>query len=198
MTVGDFVTLMARSRSGSWTTCWSSSRTRTSPTFPRSSQRSGLTSETSWAQDFVRTNRDEMMDRVMTELSYLWFKANGHQAEIEQERINCHHNFTQLGSHFGRHVWLTQKGAIQMRKGQLGQLGVIPGLMGTRSYIVAGLENPMAYHSAPHGAGRRFSRSEARRRFTKDDMEKAMQGIEYRPRKSSSTSFSVPTRTSTR
>ena len=52
--------------------------------------------------------------------------------------------------------------------------------MGTRSYIVAGLENPMAYHSAPHGAGRRFSRSEARWRFTKDDMEKAMQGIEYR------------------
>jgi hypothetical protein len=48
-----------------------------------------------------------MMDRVMTELSYRWFKANGHQAEIEQERINCHHNFTQLGSHFGRHVWLT-------------------------------------------------------------------------------------------
>ena len=116
----------------------------------------------------------------MTELSYLWFKANGHEAEIEQERINCHHNFTQLGSHFWRHVWLTQKGAIQMRKGQLGQLGVIPRLMGTRSYIVAGLENPTAYHSAPHGAGRRLSRSEARRRFTKDDMEKAMQGIEYR------------------
>jgi tRNA-splicing ligase RtcB (3'-phosphate/5'-hydroxy nucleic acid ligase) len=130
-----------------------------------------------WAQDFARLNRDEMMDRVLTEFSYLFFKEDGHQAEIEQERINCHHNFTQREHHFGRDVWLTRKGAIQMRKGQL---GVIPGSMGTRSYIVSGLENPMAYHSAPHGAGRRFSRTEARRRFTMDDMTKAMRGIEYR------------------
>jgi tRNA-splicing ligase RtcB len=130
-----------------------------------------------WAQGFARLNRDEMMDRVLTELSHLFFKEDGHQAEIEEERINCHHNFTQREHHFGRDVWLTRKGAIQMRKGQL---GVIPGSMGTRSYIVSGLENRMAYHSAPHGAGRRFSRTEARRRFTMDDMTKAMRGIEYR------------------
>jgi hypothetical protein len=196
MTVGDFVTLMARSRSGSWTTCWSSSRTRTSPTFPRSSQRSGLTSETSWAQDFARTNRDEMMDRVMTELSYLWFKANGHQAEIEQERINCHHNFTQLGSHFGRHVWLTRKGAIQMRKGaargdsgldgnterhrrRAGESdGVSLGSPRRRTTLLA-LRGTAAVHQGRHGKG---------------DAGDRVSPLET----SSSTSFSVPTRTSTR
>jgi len=130
-----------------------------------------------WAQDFALLNREEMMDRVMTELSYLFYKENGHQKEIELERVNCHHNFTQQEHHFGQDVWLTRKGAIQMKKGQL---GVIPGSMGTRSYIVSGLENPLAYHSAPHGAGRRFSRTEARKRFTMEDMDKAMQGIEFR------------------
>ncbi len=130
-----------------------------------------------WAQDFALLNREEMMDRVMTELSYLFYKENGHQAAIELERINCHHNFTQRENHFGQNVWVTRKGAIQMKQGQR---GVIPGSMGTRSYVVSGLENQMAYHSAPHGAGRRFSRGEARRRFTMDDFRKAMAGIECR------------------
>ena len=130
-----------------------------------------------WAQDFALLNREEMMDRVMVELSYLFFKEEGHQQELEIERINCHHNFTQRENHFDDDVWITRKGAIQMK---LGQKGVIPGSMGTRSYIVSGLENKMAYHSAPHGAGRRFSRGEARRRFTMADFEKAMAGIECR------------------
>jgi tRNA-splicing ligase RtcB len=130
-----------------------------------------------WAQDFALLNREEMMDRVMTELSYLFYKEDGHQAEIEVERINCHHNFTQRENHFNENVWVTRKGAIQMKQGQK---GVIPGSMGTRSYVVSGLENKMAYHSAPHGAGRRFSRGEARRRFTMADFEKAMAGIECR------------------
>lgn len=130
-----------------------------------------------WAQEFARLNRDEMMDRVLTELSYLFYKEGGHQDEIEKERINCHHNFTQQESHFGKNVWLTRKGAIQMRQGQM---GVIPGSMGTRSYIVSGLENPLSYHSAPHGAGRRFSRTAARKQFTLEDMDLAMKGIEYR------------------
>lgn len=130
-----------------------------------------------WAQDFALLNREEMMDRVMTELSYLFYKEDGHQADIELERINCHHNFTQREKHFSENVWVTRKGAIQMKQGQK---GVIPGSMGTRSYVVSGLENQMAYHSAPHGAGRRFSRGEARRRFTMDDFRKAMAGIECR------------------
>lgn len=130
-----------------------------------------------WAQDFALLNREEMMDRVMTELSYTMYGEGGHEEEIEEGRINCHHNFTQKEHHFGADVWLTRKGAIQMKKGQL---GIIPGSMGTRSYIVSGLENPLAYHSAPHGAGRRFSRTEAKKRFTMEDMEKAMVGVSYR------------------
>jgi tRNA-splicing ligase RtcB len=130
-----------------------------------------------WAQDFALLNREEMMDRVMTELSFLFYQEDGRQRDIELERINCHHNFTQRENHFDENVWVTRKGAIQMKQGQK---GVIPGSMGTRSYIVSGLENKMSYHSAPHGAGRRFSRTEARRRFTMDDFEKAMAGIECR------------------
>lgn len=130
-----------------------------------------------WCQEYALANREEMMDRVMTELSFMFYKENGHQQEIELERINCHHNFTQLENHFGENVWITRKGAIQMRQGQL---GVIPGSMGTRSYIVSGLENKMSFHSAPHGAGRRFSRNEAKKRFTMEDFEKQMAGIECR------------------
>ena len=130
-----------------------------------------------WAQDFALLNREEMMDRVMTELSYVFYTEDGHQKEIELDRINCHHNFTQREKHFNEDVWITRKGAIQMKAGQK---GVIPGSMATSSYIVSGLENKMAYHSAPHGAGRRFSRGEARRRFTMEDFKKAMAGIECR------------------
>ena len=130
-----------------------------------------------WAQDFALLNREEMMDRVMTELSYVFYTEDGHQKEIELERINCHHNFTQRENHFNEDVWITRKGAIQMKAGQK---GVIPGSMATSSYIVSGLENKMAYHSAPHGAGRRFSRGEARRRFAMEDFKKATAGIECR------------------
>jgi tRNA-splicing ligase RtcB len=134
-----------------------------------------------WAQDFARLNRDEMMDRVMTELSYTLYGEDGHQSEIEIERINCHHNFTQQEQHFGKKVWITRKGAIQMKKAQK---GIIPGSMGTQSYIVSGLENPLSFNSAPHGAGRRFSRSEAKRRFTLSDLEAAMGDISFRHSKS--------------
>lgn len=130
-----------------------------------------------WAQDFARLNRDEMMDRVMTELSYTFFNEDGHQKEIELERINCHHNFTQQEHHFGQNVWITRKGAIQMNEGQL---GVIPGSMGTRSYIVKGKANVMSFHSAPHGAGRRMSRSAAEKYFTMEDFDKQMAGVECR------------------
>lgn len=130
-----------------------------------------------WAQRFAYANRDEMMDRVLSILSLEIYNDFGHEAELELERINCHHNFTQQESHMGHNVWVTRKGAIQMRQGQM---GVIPGSMGTKSYIVSGLENTVAFHSAPHGAGRNFSRTEARKRFTMEDMAKAMEGVSYR------------------
>jgi tRNA-splicing ligase RtcB (3'-phosphate/5'-hydroxy nucleic acid ligase) len=132
-----------------------------------------------WAQDFAPANREEMMDRAMSELSFTMYKEAGHERDIEQRRINCHHNFTQMENHFGKDMWITRKGAIQMKQGQL---GVIPGSMGTRSYIVSGLENPFSYHSAPHGAGRGMSRTKARKQFTMADLRKAMEGVSARLR----------------
>lgn len=128
-----------------------------------------------WAQKFALLNREEMMDNVIKDIRYHIFGNN--EEKIELERINCHHNFTQIENHFGENVWITRKGAIQAK---LGMPGMIPGSMGTETYIVEGLENKMAFHSAPHGAGRNFSRTEARKRFTMMDLEKAMEGKEWR------------------
>jgi tRNA-splicing ligase RtcB len=94
-----------------------------------------------------------------------------------EETINCHHNYTERERHFGRDVWLTRKGAINAERGRR---GLIPGSMGTRSYVVTGKGQPASFCSAPHGAGRNFSRSEARRRFTVDELADAMKGIEWR------------------
>jgi len=128
-----------------------------------------------WAQKFALLNREEMMDRVLKDIKFAVFKTD--QAVIELERINCHHNFTQIENHFGENVWITRKGAIQAKEGMK---GMIPGSMGTKSYIVEGLENRMAFHSAPHGAGRRMSRAKAKAAFTMEDFDKAMVGIEHR------------------
>jgi len=130
-----------------------------------------------WAQQFALHNRNEMMDRVMREVSFAVFGENGHQEEIELQRINSHHNFTQKEHHFGRNIWVTRKGAIRATRDNW---AMIPGSMGTRSYIVVGKENPMSFHSAPHGAGRRYSRTKARALFKMEDLGRAMEGIEYR------------------
>jgi tRNA-splicing ligase RtcB len=119
-----------------------------------------------WAQQFALHNRNEMMDRVLTEISLAVYGADGHQADIEVQRINSHHNFTQQESHFGETVWVTRKGAIEARKTNW---AMIPGSMGTRSF-----------YSAPHGAGRRYSRTKARALFKMEDLRDAMKGIEYR------------------
>lgn len=128
--------------------------------------------ELRWAQHFALLNREEMMDRVARQVS----EVMGEQV-VEAERINCHHNFTEQEEHFGKRVWLSRKGAIKADKGDM---GLIPGSMGTASYIVEGKGDRMSLNSSPHGAGRNFSRSEARRRFTADDLRAAMVGIEYR------------------
>ena len=130
-----------------------------------------------WAQDFALLNREEMMDRVMTELSYTVYGEGGHEGELELERIQCHHNFTQKERHYGKDVLVSRKGAIQAKEGQM---GLIPGSMGTASYVVRGLGSVDAFETAPHGAGRRFSRTQARKRFTMDDFDRDMQGIEVR------------------
>ncbi|OAZ45559.1 RtcB family protein [Microbacterium sp. AISO3] len=128
--------------------------------------------ELRWAQHFALLNREEMMDRVARQLS----ETMGADVE-ELERINCHHNFTESEKHFGKQVWVSRKGAIQA---DAGRPGLIPGSMGTASYVVSGLGNPLSLNSSPHGAGREYSRSAARRTFTHDQLREAMMGIEFR------------------
>ncbi len=128
--------------------------------------------ELRWAQRFALLNREEMMDRVI-ECFAEWTGED----VIESERLNCHHNFTQQEHHFGKEVWLSRKGAIEAKAGQP---GLIPGSMGTASYVVEGKGNRLALNSSPHGAGRNYSRSAARRAFTQEDLRVAMGDIEFR------------------
>lgn len=155
-----------------------------------------------WCQKFAALNRDEMMDRVLTELSVTvhgvqvemaqvscptmdgcmapWVKSLG-IVNIEVERINCHHNYVNKEHHDGENVMVTRKGAILASDGVR---GLIPGSMGARSFITTGLGHPGAYCSAPHGAGRRMSRTQARKQFTLEGVQAEMdaQGIEARIR----------------
>jgi tRNA-splicing ligase RtcB len=129
--------------------------------------------ELRWAQHFALLNREEMMDRVAAALA-----AHMRADETpELERTNCHHNFTQRERHFGEDLWVSRKGAIQAKKGQA---GLIPGSMGTASYVVAGRGNPESLESSPHGAGRAYSRTKARKTFTRAQLEESMRGIEWR------------------
>lgn len=128
--------------------------------------------ELRWAQHFALLNREEMMDRVVRQVSE-WV---GVPVE-ERERINCHHNFTEHEVHFGKGVWVSRKGAIQA---DAGRPGLIPGSMGTASYVVEGRGHPMSLNSSPHGAGREYSRTAARRTFTHEQLRAAMAGIEFR------------------
>ncbi|MEU2348063.1 RtcB family protein [Modestobacter sp. NPDC049651] len=124
-----------------------------------------------WAQRFAWLNREEMMDRVVDQVGRFL-----HQDVQRLEEVQCHHNYTERERHGGRDVWLSRKGAISARKGQP---GLIPGSMGTASYVVAGLGNADALQSSPHGAGRNHSRNAARRLFTRADLEQRMQGIAW-------------------
>ncbi len=125
-----------------------------------------------WAQAFALANRAEMVDQVFFALED-WMGT----AIDREETINTHHNYTEQERHFGKDVWLTRKGAIDA---SVGKLGLIPGSMGTRSYVVSGLGNRLAFNSAPHGAGRAMSRRKARETFTAADLTTAMEGIEWR------------------
>lgn len=125
-----------------------------------------------WAQRFAASNRDEMMDRVVNELAH-W---KGEDVVVAED-INCHHNYSAREVHDGEELWVSRKGAIHAG---VGVAGLIPGSMGTASYVVTGKGNAASLESAPHGAGRVFSRTRARKTFTVDDLRAAMVGIEYR------------------
>jgi tRNA-splicing ligase RtcB len=126
-----------------------------------------------WAQDYALENRRMMMGLVLAGLK----RHIPVEFSITQEAINCHHNYVEKEHHYGRNLWVTRKGAIRAREGDL---GIIPGSMGQRSYIVRGKGNAESYCSCSHGAGRTMSRARARATFTVDDLIKQTEGVECR------------------
>ncbi len=127
----------------------------------------------SWAQKFARMNREVMMQNLIAAVRTVITKP----FETHVEAVNCHHNYVQKEHHFGKDVLITRKGAVSARPGEL---GIIPGSMGAKSFIVRGKGNPDSFNSCSHGAGRTMSRTEAKRRFTLDDQVKATEGVECR------------------
>ncbi|EAX47490.1 protein of unknown function UPF0027 [Thermosinus carboxydivorans Nor1] len=118
---------------------------------------------------FAYANRSKMMDRFIE----IFYDITGH---TPVEQIDVHHNYAALEKHYGEKVWVHRKGAIRMRKGEI---GIIPGSMGTPSYIVEGLGNPESFHSASHGAGRKMSRRKANEVITEEMAQEAMKGIVF-------------------
>lgn len=126
-----------------------------------------------WAQKFAKQNRNTMMQLVIDAVK----KELGREFDATLLAVNCHHNYVQREKHFGKEVWLTRKGAVSAQEGEL---GIIPGSMGVKSYIVRGKGNRESFCTCSHGAGRRMSRREAERRFTIEDHVKATEGVECR------------------
>ena len=127
----------------------------------------------SWAQKFAQRNREVMMTNLIATVRKVITKP----FESHVEAVNCHHNYVQQERHFGEDVFVTRKGAVSAKKGQL---GIIPGSMGARSFIVRGLGNPESFDSCSHGAGRVMSRTKAKKLFTVEDQIKATEGVECR------------------
>ncbi len=125
-----------------------------------------------WAQAYAARNRQEMLDLVLDAMA-----RTLPPFELEEAAINCHHNYTAMETHDGTEVYVTRTGAI---RAGAGELGIIPGSMGARSYIVRGLGNEKSFCSCAHGAGRRMSRSAARRHFNRDDLIAQTEGVECR------------------
>ncbi len=122
-----------------------------------------------WAQDYAQVNRAEMMALVLAALA-----RHLPAFEVTREAVNCHHNYVERERHYGEQVWVTRKGAI--RAGE-GELGIIPGSMGTRSYIVRGRGSAESFDSCAHGAGRRMSRGQAQKQFSTGDLQRQTQGV---------------------
>lgn len=125
-----------------------------------------------WAQEFARVNREVMMERIL-----LLLKKQLPRFKAEKSAVNCHHNYVEREHHFGSDVWVTRKGAV--RAGE-GELGIIPGSMGAKSFIVRGRGNSDSFCSCSHGAGRVMSRSEAKQRFSVSEHKQATKGVECR------------------
>lgn len=122
-----------------------------------------------WAQDYAMANRQIILEDVLEALRVL--KPS---TELEDEIVNCHHNYVAQEEHFGETIWVTRKGAI---RAGLGEKGIIPGSMGARSYIVEGLGNEESFCSSSHGAGRKMSRTEAKKRFSVNELKAQTKGV---------------------
>jgi tRNA-splicing ligase RtcB (3'-phosphate/5'-hydroxy nucleic acid ligase) len=127
-----------------------------------------------WAQDFARFNRDLMMEQIVAGVRD---SGEVRPFSAELKAINCHHNYVARERHYGQNILLTRKGAVRAR---VGDMGIIPGSMGARSFIVRGKGNPESFESCSHGAGRAMSRTEAKRRFTVADHARMTAGVECR------------------
>ena len=125
-----------------------------------------------WAQDYASENRAQMLALVLEAL-----RATLPPFEVTEHAVNCHHNYVARERHFGAEVYVTRKGAI---RAGAGELGIIPGSMGARSYIVRGKGSAESFCSCAHGAGRRMSRSQAKKTFTEDDLARQTAGVECR------------------
>ena len=125
-----------------------------------------------WAQDYALENRKAMMEATLGAM-----RQNLPEFSITDMAVNCHHNYVERENHFGDNVWVTRKGAVRARESDL---GIIPGSMGTGSFIVRGKGNPESFCSCSHGAGRAMSRGQAKKSITLEQHAKAMQGIEAR------------------
>ena len=125
-----------------------------------------------WAQEYAKINRKMMLETILN-----IFRKIFKNFTTDKKAVNCHHNYVQLENHFGQNLWITRKGAVSAMEGQL---GIIPGSMGTHSYIVEGKGNPESFHSCAHGAGRLMSRKKAKKKFTVEDHIQATRGVECR------------------
>lgn len=131
---------------------------------------SDYVSAMNWAQDYALENRVSMMLAVLNVL-----RSHLKPFQLGDSGVNCHHNYTEIENHFGSNVWVTRKGAVRARKGDL---GIIPGSMGQKSYIVRGKGNAESYNSCSHGAGRIMSRKKAKETFTIEDLKSQTEGVE--------------------
>jgi tRNA-splicing ligase RtcB len=131
----------------------------------------------SWAQDYARKNRELMMIAAIKAVNDVMRPDPSNEIGLIATAINCHHNYAVLENHYGRNVYVTRKGAVRAREGDL---GIIPGSMGARSFIVRGRGNTESFCSCSRGAGRRMSRTEAKRAFSAEDLAAQTQGVECR------------------
>ena len=130
-----------------------------------------------WCQRYAALNRQTMFDLLLRVIPAVIFRDTDRELGVSGEVISCHHNYVAVEKHFGQRVYVTRKGAVRARKGDM---GVIPGSMGAKSYIVRGRGNPESYNSCAHGAGRRMSRTRARKQFSRADLAAQTKGVACR------------------